>query len=116
MPAQATVDQRLITLTDYVQRMELFIMAKIRNLQHEAELISVSFKAAVFVAIIGVLVSMFFAFGVQLPSVAFDEPVATMAETYLTADGPPPQPMFRPEGSAEAAKRTDVLARGVDSQ
>jgi hypothetical protein len=89
-------------------------MTKMRDLQHEDERNTSSLKAVVPVTVIGIVASLLFAFEAPRPNVASDEPIAMMADVYLTADGPPPANLLgaqaSPETGAQAHQRASAIA------
>ena len=91
-------------------------MSKIRDLEHKDERNAMSLKIAVLVTVIGIIASLLVAFEAPRSNVAVDEPIAMMADVYLTADGPPPATLLGAPASAEANAPADQRAPAIASK
>lgn len=90
-------------------------MSKSKSMQHEGHGIAASLKAVLLISVIGVLVSVFVAFEAPQVFVAPDEPLASVADASVAADGPRLAAHDAASASAAAAP-PDIHATATPSE
>jgi hypothetical protein len=90
-------------------------MSMAKKLQHEGRRISMSLKAVLLVAAVGIVASVFVAFEAPPLMLAPDEPVAMMATVVLHKDESPRMSAATEQAPAEAA-RADRQAASIASK
>jgi hypothetical protein len=89
-------------------------MLKVKLVEPEGDRILLPLKAAALVALVAVGALIVVSVDASRATLVFDEPVANMAQVFLTADGPSPGRVF--SVSAEATTRVEQHSAAVASK